>query len=76
MKRMRQFYLVFQKGAKPSHLLSWSHYVEFLKISDDLERGFDMRNELEKKAIVKECLTVQTEVPYKVLNHDFKGLED
>ncbi len=40
VKRMRQFYLVFQKGAKPSHLLSWSHYVELLKISDKLERSF------------------------------------
>jgi DUF1016 N-terminal domain len=23
--RMRQFYLAYPKGAKPSHLLSWSH---------------------------------------------------
>ena len=34
LKRMRQFYLVYPKGAKPSHLLSWSHYVEFLKIKE------------------------------------------
>lgn len=40
MKRMRQFYIEYQKGAKPSHLLSWSHYVELLKISDKLERNF------------------------------------
>ena len=40
VKRMRQFYVVYQKGAKASHQLSWSHYVEFLKIEDPLERSF------------------------------------
>lgn len=40
MKRMRQFYLIFPIGAKPSHLLSWSHYVELLKIENPLERSF------------------------------------
>lgn len=38
--RMRQFYLAYPKGAKPSHLLSWSHYVELLKLDDSVERGF------------------------------------
>ncbi len=38
--RIRQFYLVYPKGAKASHLLSWSHYVELLKLEDELERGF------------------------------------
>lgn len=27
-------------GAKPPHLLSWSHYVELIKIENDLERSF------------------------------------
>ncbi|OYT11944.1 MAG: hypothetical protein B6I19_10600 [Bacteroidetes bacterium 4572_114] len=40
VKRMRQFYLEFQKGATLSHQLGWSHYVELLKIDDKLERGF------------------------------------
>jgi predicted nuclease of restriction endonuclease-like (RecB) superfamily len=40
MKRMRQFYISLPIGAKPSHQLSWSHYVELLKIEDPLERGF------------------------------------
>lgn len=38
--RMRQFYLSYPKGATLSHLLSWSHYVELLKIDDPLERNF------------------------------------
>ena len=37
---MRLFYIEFPISEKPSHLLSWSHYVEFLKISDKLERSF------------------------------------
>ena len=37
---MRQFYIVYPIGAKPSHQLSWSHYIELLKIDDELERGF------------------------------------
>ena len=32
MKRMRQFYLAYPIGAKPSHQLSWSHYIELLKM--------------------------------------------
>ena len=37
---MRMFYLRFPISATASHLLSWSHYVELLKLDDDLERGF------------------------------------
>jgi predicted nuclease of restriction endonuclease-like (RecB) superfamily len=38
--RIRQLYLVYPKGAMASHLLSWSHYVELLKIDNELERSF------------------------------------
>lgn len=37
---MRLFYLEFPISEKPSHQLSWSHYVELLKISDKTERSF------------------------------------
>jgi predicted nuclease of restriction endonuclease-like (RecB) superfamily len=41
---MRLLYLRYAGGApisqKPSHQLSWSHYVELLKIDDELERSF------------------------------------
>ncbi len=37
---MRLLFLRYPIGQKPSHQLSWSHYVELLKIDDDLERGF------------------------------------
>lgn len=45
---MRLFYLRYPISQKPSHQLSWSHYVELLKIDDELERGF-----YEKQAIAE-----------------------
>jgi len=43
---MRLLYIKYPISEKPSHLLSWSHYVELLKIENDLERSF-----YEKQAI-------------------------
>ncbi len=40
LKRFRQFYLVYPIGATLSHQLTWSHYVELLKIENELERSF------------------------------------
>lgn len=40
LKRIRQFYLKYSISAIVSHQLSWSHYVELLKIENDLERSF------------------------------------
>lgn len=48
LKRMRQLYGVYPIGAKASHQLSWSHYVELLKIDDPIERNF-----YEKQAILE-----------------------
>ena len=52
LKRMRQLYGTYSIGAKPSHQLSWSHYVELLKIDDPLERNF-----YEKQAILENWST-------------------
>ncbi len=45
---MRLFYLKYPKGVTASHLLSWSHYYELLKIKDDVERSF-----YEKQTIIE-----------------------
>ena len=37
---MRLFYQRYPICEKASHKLSWSHYVELLKLDDELERGF------------------------------------
>lgn len=51
---MRLFYLEFQISEKPSHLLSWSHYVELLKISDKLERNFYLQQTINENWSIPE----------------------
>jgi predicted nuclease of restriction endonuclease-like (RecB) superfamily len=43
MQRMKQFYLVFPICAEVPHKLSWTHFVELLKIDDPLERSFYLK---------------------------------
>jgi predicted nuclease of restriction endonuclease-like (RecB) superfamily len=52
--RIRQFYLAYPNGATLSHLLSWSHIVELLKIEDSLERGFYEQQTIREKWAVRE----------------------
>ena len=52
--RIRQFYLTYPKGATLSHLLSWSHVVELLKIDDPLERSFYEQQAVRDKWAVRE----------------------
>ena len=52
--RIRQFYLAYPKGATLSHLLSWSHVVELLKIEDPLERSFYEQQAIREKWAVRE----------------------
>lgn len=51
---MRLFYLRYPKSQKPSHQLSWSHYVELLKIDDDLERSFYQKQAIAERWSVPE----------------------
>ena len=34
LKRMRQFYLLIEKGAPMMHQLNWSHYIELIPLKD------------------------------------------
>ncbi len=54
--RIRQFYLAYPKGATASHLLSWSHFVELLKIDDLLERSFYEQQSIREKWTVREMV--------------------
>lgn len=54
--RIRQFYLAYPKGATPSHLLSWSHWVELLKVDDPLERSFYEQQTLRERWSVRELV--------------------
>lgn len=51
---MRLFYLRYPISQKPSDLLSWSHYVELLKIDDDLERRFYEQQALNERWSIPE----------------------
>jgi len=54
--RIRQLYIVYPIGAKPSHQLSWSHYVELLKLDDPLERSFYEQQAIREKWSVPELV--------------------
>ena len=54
--RMRQFRLTFPILAKPSQELSWSHYVELLKIEDPQERSFYEQQTLIEKWSVPQLI--------------------
>ncbi len=49
IKRMRQFYTVFPISAELPHQLSWTHFVELLKIDDPLERSFYLQQSILEK---------------------------
>jgi predicted nuclease of restriction endonuclease-like (RecB) superfamily len=51
---MRLFFLEFKISETASHQLSWSHYVELLKISDKLERSFYEKQTLIEKWSIRE----------------------
>jgi predicted nuclease of restriction endonuclease-like (RecB) superfamily len=46
---MRLLYLEYPISQKPSDLLSWSHYVELLRIEDRLERSFYEQQSIKEK---------------------------
>ena len=57
---MRLLYQRYPISQKPSHLLSWSHYVELLKLDDDLERSFYERQAIHEKWSVPELKRQKT----------------
>ena len=54
LKRFRQFYLCYPNGATLLHHLSWSHFVELLKIDNELERSFYEQQATKEKWSVRE----------------------
>ena len=54
LKRMRQFYLCFEKGATLSHQLSWSHYVLIITIKDPLSRDYYINEVVTRQLSVRE----------------------
>lgn len=54
LNRIRQFYMSFPISAELPHKLSWTHFVELLKIDDPLERSF-----YAKQTIIENWSTTQ-----------------
>ena len=49
---MRKLYLTYPKSQTLSDFLSWSHYIELLKIDDPLERSFYEKAVQLKKGVI------------------------
>lgn len=50
----RLLYAHYPKSATLSHQLTWSHYIELLKIDDELERSFYEKQAIQDKLTVRE----------------------
>lgn len=57
LKRFRQFYLMFPKGAPMEHVLTWSHYKVLFPIKDENKRNYYINlcltNNLSKNELIK-----------------------
>ena len=69
LKRMRQFYLIIEKGATVSHLLTWSHYTELLPVNDINKINYYI------KIIEQQNLSVR-ELRERIKNQDYERLDD
>ena len=67
LKRMRQLYLVFEKGAPMAHL-SWSHYKYILPIKEESKRNYYInictKQNLSKRQLIE-----------KIKNKEYERLE-
>ncbi|MFD2871947.1 YhcG family protein [Mucilaginibacter ximonensis] len=54
LKLMRQLYVCYSKSQTVSDQLGWSHYVELLKLDDELERSFYEKQSIRERWSVRE----------------------
>lgn len=69
LKRIRQFYIVIEKGATMSHQLSWSHYCELLPVN-----SIDKINYYIK--ITKEQNLSVRELRKKIKSNEYERLDE
>lgn len=79
LKRMRQFYILIEKGAPLAHQLSWSHYQELLSIKNYEEIYYYItisinqnlsRNQLREKIKNHEYQRLPNQTIRKLINND------
>ena len=54
LERMRKFYICFPIATTVSSQLSWSHYLEIIKIEEDQKRNFYIKETINSKWSVRE----------------------
>ena len=69
LKRMRQFYLIIEKGATMWHQLSWSHYRELLPIGNINEINYYI------SVTEKNSLSVR-ELRERIKNKEYQRIDD
>lgn len=57
LKRMRQFYVLFPKGATAWHFLSWSHFKAVLRVEKEDARAWYLQEASEQNWSVRAVLT-------------------
>lgn len=69
LKRFRQFYLMIEKGATLSHLLTWSHYIEIIPINNVTIINYYIN------ICIYQNLSVR-ELRNKIKNKEYEGLDE
>ena len=85
LRRFRQFYLMIEKGATLSHLLTWSHYIEIIPINNVtiinyyinicIYQNLSVR-ELRNKIKNKEYERLDEETKNKLINNENLNIKD
>lgn len=67
LRRMRQFYLCYQKRSSVMSELSWSHYLELIKIEEPNKRNFYMNEAINSRWSVRELQRQKNSLLYERL---------
>lgn len=85
LRRFRQFYLMIEKGATLSHLLTWSHYIEIIPINNVTIINYYINicicqnlsvRELRNKIKNKEYERLDEETKNKLINNEKLNIND
>ncbi len=76
LKRMRQLYILVEKGATLSHQLSWSHYIEILSIENLEEINYYINISVSQNLSVRELRQRIKSKEYERLPNKEKIIEE
>ena len=73
---MRKFYIYFPKATTLSSLLSWSHYLELIKIEEEPKRNFYLKESINARWSVRELQRQKNSLLYErlVLSKDKEAI--